>query len=131
MILFTLLNTVLRSSSKFSLRSKNIPRCFCNATCWTGLLLKIKVGWKYILSLFERVRVEVYFPLIGPVTYFFALYNWAKKFFFALYKRETSANNLVLEDKSSDKSLIYTKRSSGPRIDPWGTSSRTLVQDDV
>ena len=34
-------------------------------------------------------------------------------------KREvSSANNLGLEDKSSDRSLIYIKKNSGPRIDP-------------
>ena len=58
--------------------------------------------------MFERVRVEVYFPLIGPVIFLPCTTE----------KRETSANNLALEDKSSDKSLIYTKESSGPRIDP-------------
>ena len=37
-------------------------------------------------------------------------------------KREVSStNNLGLEDKSSNKSLIYIKENSWPRIDPWGT----------
>ena len=43
----------------------------------------------------------------------------------------SSANNLGLEDKSSDRSLIYIKKNSGPSADPWGTPARTLVQDDV
>ena len=34
-------------------------------------------------------------------------------------KREvSSANNLGLGDKSSDRSLTYIKKNSGPRIDP-------------
>ena len=46
-------------------------------------------------------------------------------------RKASSANNLGFEDKSSDRSLIYIKKNSGPRIDPWGTPARTLVQDDV
>ena len=38
-------------------------------------------------------------------------------------KREvSSANNLGLDDKSSDRSLIYIKKNSGPRMDPLRTT---------
>ena len=47
-------------------------------------------------------------------------------------KREvSSANNLKLEDKSSDRSLTYVKKNIGPRIDPWVTLARALVKVDV
>ena len=38
-----------------------------------------------------------------------------------------SANSLGFETKSSEKSFIYIKKSSRPRIEPWGTPSSTLT----
>ena len=54
MVLFILLTIVLRCSSKFSLQSETIPRCFCNANWWTGLSLKINVGWLVLVILLEK-----------------------------------------------------------------------------
>ncbi len=34
---------------------------------------------------------------------------------------ESSANNFVFDETLSDKSLIYIKKSKGPRTEPWGT----------
>ena len=46
-------------------------------------------------------------------------------------KREiSSAKSLVLEDKPSDKSLIYIKNNNGPRMEPWGTPALTLVHKE-
>ena len=121
MILFILLTIVLRCSLKFSLQSKNILRCFCNTTWWTGLSLKINFRWLVLVILREkitswaclRVGVSAHFPLIGSVTNF--PYRKSLLSFFAevfspctTEKREVSSeNNLGLEDKSSDRSLIY------------------------
>ena len=59
MVLFILLTIVLRCSSKFSLQSKNIPRCFCNATWWTGLSLKINVGLLVLVIFCEKIAAEL------------------------------------------------------------------------
>ena len=69
--------------------------------------------------MFERVGVEAHFPLIGPVFRKSLLSSFAEVFLSCTTeKREvSSANNLGLEDKSSDRSLIYIKKNSGQRID--------------
>ena len=36
------------------------------------------------------------------------------------------ANNLGIDGKSSDKSLIYIRNNNGPRITPWGTLASTI-----
>ena len=55
MVLFILLTIVVRCSSKFSFQSKNSPRCFCHTTWWTGLSLKINVGWLVLMILREKI----------------------------------------------------------------------------
>ena len=42
-------------------------------------------------------------------------------------RKMSSANNSGLEDKPSDRLLIYIKKNNGQRIDPWGTPARALV----
>ena len=70
--------------------------------------------------MFERVEAETHFPLIGQVLIFRrSLINFFIEVFCRaqLKKGEvSSANNLRLEDKSSDTSLIYIKKNSEPRI---------------
>ena len=144
MVLFILLTIVLRCSSKFSLQSKNIPRCFCNATWWTGLSLKINVEWLVFVIL--RENITSWACLIGSVLKL--IFHWLDQLLIlhksllssfaevfllcTTEKREVSSpNNFGLEDESSDRSLIYIKKNSGPRIDHWGTPAGTLVHDDV
>ena len=46
-------------------------------------------------------------------------------------KREvSSAKSLVLDDKPSAKSLIYTKNDNGPRMEPWGTPALPLAHEE-
>lgn len=40
------------------------------------------------------------------------------------------ANNSIFEDFPDDKSLIYIS-NSGPTIDPWGTPTLSLVEDEL
>ena len=42
----------------------------------------------------------------------------------------SSANSLAFDDKPFDKSLIWIKKSSESRIDPWGNPALTLVQEE-
>ena len=46
---------VLRCSSKFSLQSKSISRCFCHATWWTEFSLKINARWLVLVILREKI----------------------------------------------------------------------------
>ena len=54
---------------------------------------------------------------------------------FALWttvKRDvSSAKSLALHLRSSVKSLTYTRKNNGPRIEPWGTPAVTVPQFDV
>ena len=43
----------------------------------------------------------------------------------------SSANNLAFDCNSLGKSLIYIRKSSGPKIDPCGTPARTGVHEEV
>ena len=36
-------------------------------------------------------------------------------------KQVSSAKSLGVQLRADDKSLIYSKNSKGPRVDPWGT----------
>ena len=42
----------------------------------------------------------------------------------------SSGNNSGYETKFSNKSVMYIRKSSGPRIEPWGTPASTLVHVD-
>ena len=42
----------------------------------------------------------------------------------------SSGHSLALDDKLSGKSLIWIKKSNGPKIDPWGTLALTLVHEE-
>ena len=46
---------VLRCSSKFSLQSKSISRCFCHATWRTEFSLKINARWLVLVILREKI----------------------------------------------------------------------------
>ena len=53
-------------------------------------------------------------------------------FYCVKLKKEVSpANDLGLENKSSNISLIYIKENSAPGTEPRGAPARTLVHDDV
>ena len=43
----------------------------------------------------------------------------------------SSANNLGLHWRLSDKSLMYIRNKSGPNIKPWGTPALILAQDEL
>ena len=43
-------------------------------------------------------------------------------------KDVSSENNLTLQDKLSDKSMILISNSNGPKADPCGTPALTLFQ---
>ena len=45
-------------------------------------------------------------------------------------RKVSSAKSLILEDKSSAKSLICIKNNNGPRMEPWGTPALTLVHEE-
>ena len=42
----------------------------------------------------------------------------------------SSANNFELDARFSDKSLMYIKKSSGPRIEPWGAQASTCIRGE-
>ena len=117
MILFILLTITLRCSLKFSLQSKNILRCFCNATWWTGLSLKINVGWLGLLILREkitscaclRVVVSAHFPLIGPVTNFPYRKSLLSSFVEVLLTCTTEKREVSSMDLQCKKLLSYLK----------------------
>lgn len=48
-----------------------------------------------------------------------------------LYRRQSSANNLALDFTLKGISLMYAKKSSGPRTIPWGTPDVTGVVHQV
>ena len=51
---------------------------------------------------------------------------------FILYTTQvSSANNVVSKLEINEMSLMYNKKSSGPRQDPWGTPHDTLVYEDI
>ena len=45
-------------------------------------------------------------------------------------KIEVSTKSLAVDDRSLDKSLIYTKNNRGPKIDPWGMPASTGDHED-
>ena len=42
-----------------------------------------------------------------------------------------SVNNFGLQWRLSDKSFIWIRLSSRPKIEPWGTAILTLAQDEI
>ena len=43
-----------------------------------------------------------------------------------IYKLVSSAKSLIDESMSSTISLMYKRKSDGPRIEPWGTPESSL-----
>ena len=136
-VLLTSLIILLRCSWKFSLVSKNIPKCFWVIDRVTMLLLKINEGWDDL----QEKRTS-WACLLGSGLKL--IFNWKTQLcilfkssfkFFAdkslsniTEKRDvSSANSLGFETRFSDKSFIHIKKSSGPRIEPWGTPASTLT----
>ena len=139
-VLLPLLNMLLRCSWKFSLVSKNIPKCFWVSDWFTILLLKINEGWDDFWILQEKITSCACLLESGLKLIFhwqaqlFILLKSSFKFFADKFlsniieKRNVSpANSLEFETRFSDKSFIYIKESSGPRIEPWGTPASTLT----
>ena len=48
-----------------------------------------------------------------------------------IYKLVSSAKSLIEELMSSTMSLVYKKKSRGPRIEPCGTPAFTEVQEEL
>ena len=139
-VLLTLLNMLLRCSWNSSLVSKNIPKCFWVSDWVTILLLKINEGWDSFWILREKRTSWACLLGSGLKVIFhwkaqlFILFKSSFKFFAdkslsnITEKRDvSSANSLGFETRFSDKSFIYIKKSSGPRIEPWGTPASTLT----
>ena len=88
-----------------------------------------------LLSLLCRVRVEAHFPLESPfVISFRSLLRLLAVLSDTLTvenKDVSSANNLGMHWRLSDKSLMYTRNKSWPNIDPGGTPALILAQDEL
>ena len=75
----------LMCSSNVKDVSNTRPKCFCNETCWIGLLLKKSGGCTYnlfdltsensSLRLFRGVKIETYFSLESPFLYFVQIFT--------------------------------------------------------
>ena len=86
------------------------------------------------LGLFRFIRIKGHFTLVGQI------WNFSRLSFNSLVdcvtswtteKRNVSlAKILVVDDNSQLRSLIYTKKNKGPKIDPWGTPAETSTQDE-
>ena len=46
-------------------------------------------------------------------------------------REESSAKSFALDFNSFGKSLIWTRKRSGPRMEPWGTPIKTGLHDEV
>ena len=138
--LLTLLNILLRCSWKSSLISKNIPKCFRVSDWVIMVLLKINEGWDYFSILREKRSSWACMLGSGLKLMFhwkaqlFILFKSSFKFFsdkslsnITEKGNVSSANSLGFETKFSDKSFIYIKKSSGRRIEPWGSPASTLT----
>ena len=106
----------------------------------TILLLKINEGGDDFWILQEKITSWACFLVSGWKLIFhwkaqlFILFKWSFKLFAdkslsnITEKRDaSSANSLGFETRFSDKSFIYINKSSGPRMEPWGSPASTLT----
>ena len=136
--LLTLLTILLRYFWKSSLVF--ILKCFWVIDCDIMLLLKINEGWDDFWIL--REKITSWDCLLGCGLRL--VFHWKAQLFilfkssFKLFadkslsniteKRDvTSGKSLGFKTKFSDKLLKYIKKSSGLRIELWGTLASTLT----
>ena len=85
--------------------------------CFVGSGLKLIFHWKAHLFISFRSLLGLLAVLSGTLT---------------VENRDvSSANNLGLHWRLSDKSLMYIRNKSGPNIEPWGTPALILAQDEL
>jgi hypothetical protein len=56
---------------------------------------------------------------------------WSSGDLILLYRRQSSANSLVVDLTDDGKSLIKSRNNRGPRTVSWGTPDETVLADDV
>ena len=131
-VLLTLFRTLLRCSSNVNLTSNVTPRCFWEEVCKTLLLLKTKDGCGSFFILW--LKITSWACLLGSGLKL--IFHWKAHLliFFRSSFNSLAENNDVSSAtkfyKSSAKSLILIQNNSGPSIDPCGTPTLTLVEDE-
>ena len=97
--------------------------------------LSILPAKNHLLSLLCRARDEAHFLLESHLFISFRLLLRSLGVLSGSLTVEngdvSSANNLVLHWRSSDKSLMYIRNKSGFNREPWGTSAFILAQDEL
>ena len=142
--LFTLVKIDLIWMLKDNFGSKCRPECFWGSALLTGILLKNILGW---ISLVEfLLKMTSYACFVGSGLKL--IFHWNAHLFISFRSLFTllavlsatltvenrdvsSANNLGLLWRLSNKSLIYIRNKSGSNVEPWGTPALILAQDEL
>jgi hypothetical protein len=56
---------------------------------------------------------------------------WSSYVLILLYRRQSSANGLVVDLTDDGKSWIKSRNNRGKRTVPWGTPDETVLADNV
>ena len=143
-VLFTLVKIVLIWKSKDNFESKCRSKCFWELALLTGILLKNILGWMFLVVILLKMTSWACF--VG--SWLKLIFHWKAHSFISFRslfrllavlsgtltvenRVLSSANNLGLLWRLSDKSLMYMRNKSGPNIEPWGIPALTLAQVEL
>ena len=124
-VLFSLVKIVLIWISKDNFKSKCRPKCFCESALLTGMFLKNILGW--ILVVVFLLKITSWACFVGSGLKL--IFHWKAHLFISFrsllrllavlsgsltveIKDVSSANNLGLHWRLSDKSLMYIRNKS-------------------
>ena len=115
-----------------SVRGKSVKSAFMYAyyATWSNMKPNLqhqhflnRLCWQPVSCLLSYVWDKNHFPLMG------LSWVWVTPLAH-VNKEESSANRRISDDMLSVRSLMYTRKSNGPNIEPCGTPAFKLIQLD-
>ena len=107
------------------------PKCSCEVTSVSCFWFNTTGGWYCLFCFLEKITDSDFAGL--NLTSHFVAHRWIfdkSEFKWLAASTGSSAKSLIDKSMSSTISLMYKRKSNGPRIEPWGTPEFRDVQSE-